>query len=106
MIPGEIALVKRMEEERLPFAILGVNSDTAEMFAKEFPKSGITWRSAMQGSTGGPIPTLWNVSGWPTLYLIDAEGKLRHKWLGSPGEETIEKEARKLLEEAGRKGKH
>jgi len=27
----------------------------------------------------GPISTEWNVEGWPTIYLIDHEGVIRHK---------------------------
>ena len=29
--------------------------------------------------TSGPISTRWNVSGWPTIYVIDAEGRIRFK---------------------------
>jgi hypothetical protein len=98
MIPEEVALVQRMKDE--PFALVGVNSDTRENFDKEYTKSGMTWRSAMQGTTTGPIPTLWNVSGWPTLYLIDAQGKIRQKYVGSPGKKTLESEIEKLIDEA------
>ena len=98
MIPEEVALVQRLKNE--PFALVGVNSDTRESFDKEYAKSGMTWRSAMQGSTTGPIPSQWNVTGWPTLYLIDAEGVIRHHWLGSPGKATIDAEIEKLVAEA------
>jgi len=51
----------------------------------------ITWRSFWNGgSTGGPISTEWNVSGWPTLYFIDHTGVIRHKSAGSPGDETVD----------------
>ncbi len=51
----------------------------------------ITWRSFWNGgSTGGPISTEWNVSGWPTLYFIDHAGVIRHKSVGSPGDETVD----------------
>jgi hypothetical protein len=41
----------------------------------------ITWRSFWNGpeGTGGPISSKWNVSGWPTLYVIDHEGVIRAK---------------------------
>jgi hypothetical protein len=42
---------------------------------------GVTWRSFWCGEaqTEGPIPTRWNVKGWPTIYVIDARGRIRHK---------------------------
>jgi hypothetical protein len=98
MIPEEIALVQRLKSE--PFALVGINSDTPEMFQKEYAKSGMTWRSAMQGSTSGPIPTLWNVSGWPTLVLLDAEGRISARYLGDPGKKTLDAKIHELLEKA------
>ena len=29
--------------------------------------------------TRGPIPTKWNVRGWPTIYVLDHEGVIRFK---------------------------
>jgi hypothetical protein len=42
---------------------------------------GVTWRSFWCGEKGtsGPIPTKWNVRGWPTIYVIDHEGVIRYK---------------------------
>ena len=31
------------------------------------------------GSTRGAIPTRWNVSGWPTIYVLDHNGVIRAK---------------------------
>ena len=46
----------------------------------------ISWRSFWNGprGTGGPISAAWNVSGWPTVYVIDHEGIIRHKSHGGP----------------------
>ncbi len=27
----------------------------------------------------GPISTKWNVSAWPTIYVIDSKGVIRHR---------------------------
>lgn len=63
-----------------PFVILGVNSDGADRFRKAIDKENITWRSWHDGgSIGGPIARQWNVSAWPTTYVIDAEGVIRYK---------------------------
>ena len=79
MYPHERSLVKRLENE--PFALIGVNSDTdREALKKTLVEEKITWRSFWNGgSTSGPISTRWNVSSWPTIYVIDAEGRIRFK---------------------------
>ena len=65
-------------------------------------KEKLTWRSfADHGDIGqGPIAYKWNVSTTPTLYLLDADGIIRGKWLGSPGEKTIDDILTKLIREA------
>jgi hypothetical protein len=99
MFPHERSLVARMKDE--PFALVGVNSDKdfAEKKTKEFVEEKITWRSFAAGATDGEIPKAWGVQGWPTLYLIDAEGKIRKMWLGSPGDETLDKAVDALVAE-------
>ena len=79
MYPHERSLVKRLADK--PFALLGINSDQdLAALKKEMEKEEITWRSWRNGgSTSGPISTEWNVSGWPTIYVLDAEGVIRYK---------------------------
>ncbi len=79
MYPHERSLVKRLADQ--PFALLGVNSDEdREKLKQTMREEEITWRSFWNGgSTNGPISTKWNVHGWPTIYVIDAEGIIRHK---------------------------
>ena len=33
----------------------------------------------MYESTEGPWATKWNGSGWPTIYVLDHEGVIRHR---------------------------
>jgi len=78
MYPHERSLVKKFENR--PFAIIGINSDRDRAKLKERIKAeNITWRSFYAGSTSGPIPAKWNVSGWPTLYILDHNGVIRAK---------------------------
>ena len=100
MYPHERSLVKKLADK--PFALLGVNSDPdkAEL-KKAMEKENITWRSFFDGGkVGGPIATRWAVQGWPTLYVIDHKGVIRHKHLGSPGDKVLDDEIEKLLKEA------
>ena len=103
MFPHERSLVKRMTEEKKPFALIGINSDKDLKSAKEKnEKQEITWRSFWCGleGTGGDIPASWRVKGWPTLYLIDHKGVIRHKFLGNPGDEKLDKFIDELVAEA------
>ena len=103
MFPHERSLVKRMAEEKKPFALVGVNSDRVLKDAKEKnEKQEITWRSFWCGEKGtsGPIPKKWNVRGWPTLFLIDHKGIIRHKFLGNPGNEKLDSLIEELVKEA------
>lgn len=97
MVPHERSLVKRMSEK--PFALIGVNGDDADPdLEKKNTEKEISWRSFKNKRDGQPsIAEEWNVQGWPTLYLIDHEGIIRHKWLGSPGDETLDKEIDALV---------
>jgi hypothetical protein len=80
MIPHERSLVERLKDK--PFALIGVNSDPekATYFAKQKEMS-VTWRSFWNGPKGtqGPISAKWNVSSWPTIYVIDHKGVIRFK---------------------------
>ena len=35
------------------------------------------WDGYEKESTKGPVATAWGVTGWPTIYLIDAKGIIR-----------------------------
>jgi len=78
MIPHEKTLVKRLEDQ--PFALVGINSDNEERYRERRPEMGVTWPSFFDGgSTGGPIASQWGVTGWPTIYVLDGEGKIRYE---------------------------
>jgi thioredoxin family protein len=101
MFEHERSLVKRLENK--PFALIGVNSDKDKAKLKEQnEKESITWRSFWNGPEGtqGPLSKKWNVQGWPTLYLVDHKGVIRHKWEGSPGDEVMDKAIDALVAEA------
>ena len=106
MYGHERSLVKKMADK--PFALVGVNSDQDLKALKPvLEKEEITWRSFWNGpkGTGGPISDEWNVHGWPTLYVIDHKGIIRHKWIGSPGNEKMDEALEKLVEAAEKETK-
>ncbi len=76
LVPSEKELVERMKGR--PFALLGVNGDEERAKAKAISeKEGINWRSFWDGGPSGPIATKWGIARWPTIYVVDAEGKIR-----------------------------
>jgi len=79
MYPHERSLVKKHPADQ--FAIVGINSEESIEAAREaVKKNKLTWKSFFDGGgTDGPIATRWNVSGWPTIYLLDENGVIRFK---------------------------
>ncbi len=54
---------------------------------------GVTWPNWHDGQPGeGPIAKLYHVRGYPTIYVIDALGKIRSKRsLGKELDQLVEK---------------
>jgi len=79
MYPHERSLVQTYRDR--PFALVGVNSDPdRDAILQTVEEKGLTWRSFWDGgSTHGPIATTWNVTVWPTIYVLDHEGVIRAK---------------------------
>ena len=88
MYGHERSLVKNYQNR--PFALIGVNSDSPAALPGIKKKQNITWRSFAAGRGGGSIAPEWNVKGWPTVLLIDHEGKIHFRDHGAPPEALIE----------------
>jgi hypothetical protein len=92
MYPHERSLVTQLKDK--PFALIGVNSDKDLAKVRKIKaEKSLTWRSFWNGPQGmlGPISTEWNVEGWPTVYVIDHQGVIRHKNVrGDKLDEAIE----------------
>jgi hypothetical protein len=99
MYEHERSLVKRLEGK--PFALIGVNSDKDRTELKQVLKAEkITWRSFWNGgSTSGPISKQWKVTGWPSIWIIDANGVIRNRGARGPAMDKVVDEL--LAEMAG-----
>ncbi len=102
MWPHERSLVKHLTGK--PFAVIGMNVNGYEVkeLKKAMEHEKLTWRSfADPGELGqGPIAKRWNLTFTPTVYLIDHQGVIRHKWLGNPGEKVIDAAVERLVTKA------
>ncbi|MCI0376475.1 MAG: hypothetical protein L0215_02590 [Gemmataceae bacterium] len=80
---------------------VNVNSGDPKKLKQIMAKENLNWRSF----AGRDIVAKWNAST-PTYYVLDHEGTIRHKWVGSPGEKAIDTALEKLIHEAeGNKSK-
>jgi peroxiredoxin len=101
----EQALVKRLAGR--PFVLLGVSADGDRVAARKLAETeGLSWPSWWDaGTAGGPIATRWEVEVWPTLFLIDHKGILRHLNAGWPSEKELGEAVDALVREAETAGK-
>ncbi len=68
-------LVKLYEDK--PFAVIGINDgDDREAYTKGLKDFDVSWISAFYEGGTNPVVELFKVSGFPTYYLIDTEGKI------------------------------
>jgi thiol-disulfide isomerase/thioredoxin len=95
MIPHEREMVERLKDK--PFALVSISADEEKKTLTEFlAKEKMPWTHWWNGNEGGVIEA-WDVRYFPTIYVIDAQGVIRHKDLRG---EELEKAVTALLEEA------
>ncbi len=100
MIPHERELVKRMNEGKKPFVLLSVSADEKkEDLTKFLEKEPMPWNHWFDGEDGVVIKK-YKVRAFPTLYLIDAKGVIRKKWIGAPANDVIDKAVEEAVKDA------
>lgn len=99
-LPAHREMVKQMQGK--PFVLLGINSDEdRSVLAKKFEKEQITWPNIIGGNPRkNEIARQWNVRGYPTIYVLDHEGRIRKR--GYLPHEEVEKLAKELVEKVPR----
>tara|TARA_R110002096_G_scaffold105639_1_gene232386 strand:+ start:568 stop:885 length:318 start_codon:yes stop_codon:yes gene_type:complete len=100
MIPHERSLVQKLKSK--PFALIGVNSDRDKnYYFEQAKKMGVTWRSFWCGEKGGAgaIPAAWSIGTWPSVYLIDKQGVIRRRWIGTPDNDKLDEAVDALIAE-------
>jgi peroxiredoxin len=101
MYPHERSLVARLKDK--PFALLGINSDPKDRLKQVIKKENMTWRSWWDGGdTSGPIASKWNVTSWPTIYVLDPKGVIRFR---DVREKALDDAVDRLLDESAKEAK-
>ncbi len=97
MIPHSKALVQKLAGK--PFAFVAVNGDHAKEEAEAFLKGqSLPWVQWWGGPQGG-MARAWNMSPFPTVMLLDANGVVRAKFRGAFKPEELDAAAEKLVRE-------
>ncbi len=82
-LPNLAALRERHRDG--PFVVLGIDSgDEPDHFRERAPELGVTWPNVLDG-TRGPVTEAYRIRVFPTTYVLDARGVIRH--VGLRGQE-------------------
>lgn len=75
---GIIPLVNQFVNEMggKPVVVLGINTDIPDEARKAYQDYKVNFRNWSDGTTSGPITTLFNLRNFPTFYLIGPDGKI------------------------------
>lgn len=96
MIPHEREMVDRLKEK--PFALISISGDAEKSTLEEFlEEEEMPWTHWHVGNSEGMVRE-WNVRYYPTIYILDAKGVIRHKDIRG---EEMEEAVNALLQEAG-----
>ncbi len=60
-------------------------------------KEKLNWRTF---ADEGAISRKWNSPATPAFYVLDQKGVIRHKWVGHPGEKSIDTALDRLIRDA------
>lgn len=97
MIPHEREMVNRMKDK--PFTLVSISADAEkETLTKFLEKEKMPWTHWWNGQSGGILED-WDVQYFPTIYVIDSKGVIRHKDLRG---EKLEEAINSLLEESSK----
>ena len=98
MIPHEREMVGRLKDK--PFALISISADAEKKTLTDFlAKEEMPWTHWWNGSQGGILED-WDVQYFPTIYVIDSHGIIRHKDLRG---EKLEEAVLELLKDGEKK---
>lgn len=99
MIPHERELVKSMEKKL--FELVSVSIDDEKATLQEFlAKEEMPWTHWWDSGANNPTAKKYRIRAFPTMFLIDHKGIIRNKWVGSPGNEVMDKTIAELVKAA------
>ena len=101
MIPHEREMVEKMKDK--PFLLVSFSADDKkETLEKFLEKEPMPWTHWWDNGPESPVLKKFRVRAFPTLYLMDHSGIIRHKWVGAPSNEELDKAVEVLVKEAAK----
>jgi thiol-disulfide isomerase/thioredoxin len=97
--------VRKVEERFTPkgLSVLGVMVDrTVDTVQEAIDAGDITWRCVWDGPSG-PITKTYNVKGYPTLFLIDGNGRIKATSIDLRHEDSLVASVETLFDDQVRK---
>lgn len=95
MIPHQREMIKKLSDQ--PFELISVSVDkeleTVRKFQDREPMPWINWHN---GDKGGAL-TDWGITKYPTIFILDKEGIIRHRLHGGQKGEDIDRFVNELL---------
>lgn len=99
MIPHEREMVEKNKGK--PFVLVSVSADDKkETLEKFLEKEKMPWVHWWNDGQQSEVLKKYRVRAFPTLYLIDHNGVVRHKWIGNPGNSKIDAAVEELVKAA------
>jgi thiol-disulfide isomerase/thioredoxin len=99
MIPHERDMVKKLKDK--PFVLVSVSVDDKKETLTEFlDKEPMPWVHWWQDGQQNPVMKKFRVRAFPTMYLLDHSGVIKHKWVGNPGNDKLDKAVDEAVEAA------
>src|SRR5262249_58783258 len=100
LIPAERQLTIRLKDR--PFVQLGVTGEKGLEAMMQMSLHEINWRSFKnQRADDDTVAKAWGVRSWPTLFLLDHRGIVRHKWSGRVSFGDVQRGSDALRREGG-----
>lgn len=101
LVPSVRELLEKLDGE--PVVYVGINGDTDRtMGLRTSQRVNMNWRNLWDGPNGpkGPFAEAWSVQGWPSLFILDATGRIRYKLVGKQAaDDSLEQAVLTLLSE-------
>ena len=99
MIPHEREMVTKMKDN--PFMLVSFSADDQkETLEKFLEKEPMPWTHWWDNGPESALLKKFRVRAFPTLYLMDHSGIIRHKWVGKPENDDLDKAVDALVKEA------